>query len=825
MTTLYGSLRLRPTRIGFLVSPTNMAEIRRIMQACSCLWGGVYNPIIPVCDKVPEQWRKQPFDKLTAPEMTKGYLDFFEPDVFVESESGLAARAQIENVPLYLGHPRIVSLDAFFDAVQDRRSEVPLGLNIFALYQDLYDREFKFLRRHDQGVALFEKSETTGAFVEAAFGGFPEQGFLSANAQAYVDTFNPLQLAPTAENWTKVIKERCSTPLTFTTHRIKRQPQGYGEPTLFVVDPNNSLDLIDLWNLRQFNPNVLPVNIEWADQAKEFLRELIVTNYRPLPGNRHGFMISTTVQVGRSISEDRAKAVVIPTFSDLPSGSWGFKLWYERIWDVDRVEDQISQPRRARISAASKDLELPVSTERSELSARFPSLSPEFASLYGYGKARWTNVLKLHTYGNWESVGLVLPSDFTKEGLPRLRLGGPAFVSREGLVLPQRYKDHGEHLSLLTGTQAIVEWLSQHDVEAKPSDPGRIADQILSAIGGFWGAYLFADAETLKLLDDMAKSVRRYNDGTIEEFEDRAAPVDVWEKLISRRKNQQHLPRLSLDEFVKANILKLGISVECPNCMKKNWCSLHNLDEQVTCERCLKEFSFPQGGLNFRNTPWQYRVVGPFSVPNFAAGAYATVLALRLFSQNLGSHAQLTYSTNLDITIGQDKLKQEIDFTFWYLRDHLIDQDEEPVLVFGEAKSFATQSFKPEDINRMEILATKFPGAFFVFATLKDTLSDDERSMIGKLALWGREPLANGLQRAPVIVLTGTELFSDWHVTQAWKDCGDKRGQFAAASYLQLDNLWTLADITQQVYLGLPDRFAALRGQLSAARPLINGAS
>jgi hypothetical protein len=815
MTTLYGSLRLRPTRIGFLVSPTNMAEIRRIMQACSCLWGGLYNPIIPVCDEIPEQWRKPPFDKTTAVELTKGYLDFFEPDVFVESESGLAARAQIENMDLDLGHSRIVSLDAFFDAVQDRRSEVPLGLNIFALYQDLYDREFKFVRRHDQGVALLGRSATTAAFVEAAFGGFPERGFLSGNAKAYVDAFNPLQLAPTAENWIRVIKEGCATPLTFTTYSIKQRPHGYSEPTLFVVDPNDSLDLIDLWNLRQFNPNVLPVNLEWADQAKDFLRELIVTNYRLLPGNPHGFMICTTVQVGRSISEDRAKAIVFPIFSDAPSGSCVFKLWYERIWNVDRVEDHLPQPRRARVAAASKDLELPVSTERSELSARFPSLSPEFAPLYGDGAARWTNVLKLHTYGNQESIALVLPSDFTKEGLPRLRLGGHTFVSREGLVLPQKYKDHGEHLSLLTGTKTIIEWLRQRGIEARPSDAGRIADQVLNAIGGVWGAYLFADAETLRLLDDMAKSVRRYNDGTMEEFEDRAAPVEVWEKLISRRKSQQRLPRLSLDEFVKANILKLGFSVECPNCMKKNWCSLRNLDEQIICERCLKEFSFPQGSLNFRNTPWQYRVVGPFSVPNFAAGAYATVLALRLFFQNLGSHAQLTYSTNLDITIRQDKLKQEIDFTFWYLRDHLIDQDEEPVLVFGEAKSFATQSFKPEDVNRMETLATKFPGAFFVFATLKDTLSDDERSMIGKLALWGREPLANGLQRAPVIVLTGTELFSDWHVTQAWKDCGDKRGQFAAASYLQLDNLWTLADLTQQIYLGLPDKYAELRQRLT----------
>ena len=45
MTTLYGSLRLRPTRIGFLVSPTNMAALRRVMQVCTCLWGGAYKAL------------------------------------------------------------------------------------------------------------------------------------------------------------------------------------------------------------------------------------------------------------------------------------------------------------------------------------------------------------------------------------------------------------------------------------------------------------------------------------------------------------------------------------------------------------------------------------------------------------------------------------------------------------------------------------------------------------------------------------------------------------------------------------------------------------
>ncbi len=83
MTTLYGSLKLRPTRIGFLVDPTSLDNVRRIMQVCTCLWGGLYNPIIPVCNELPEQWR----DRERSPQrLTENYLRFFEPDVFVECQ-------------------------------------------------------------------------------------------------------------------------------------------------------------------------------------------------------------------------------------------------------------------------------------------------------------------------------------------------------------------------------------------------------------------------------------------------------------------------------------------------------------------------------------------------------------------------------------------------------------------------------------------------------------------------------------------------------------------------------------------------------------------
>lgn len=155
--------------------------------------------------------------------------------------------------------------------------------------------------------------------------------------------------------------------------------------------------------------------------------------------------------------------------------------------------------------------------------------------------------------------------------------------------------------------------------------------------------------------------------------------------------------------------------------------------------------------------------MGPFSVPNYAGGAYATVLALNTFARDLDSnHANITYATNLHFGFGDDKLI-EVDFTLWYQRGRIIDLEEEPVLVFGEAKSFASESFRQEDVDRMRQLGERFPGAFLVFATLKDALSDTEKKLVGDLALWGRAVLTDGRPHSPVIVLTGTELFAQWY--------------------------------------------------------------
>jgi hypothetical protein len=800
--TLSASLRLRPTRIGFLVRPDDLPSIQKIFQLCTCLWGGVYNPIIPVCDALPEPWRDHPVLTPTGVELGRGYLRFFEPDVFAEAEDGLAECLGIAGTNIEFVQPRIMPLQQLLAPENDRESDARFGLTVFDIYQELYDREFKFVHRAEHGVAVFESNTPDAEFLAAAFGAFPLEGALAPLAQAYQDAFNPVTLAPTPENWAKVLEQQLRLPLHFSRYGLDRDAHGWHEPTLFVADPASPLDLVDLWNIRLFHPQIMPVNLSWFLDRRDFLATFIERSYRPLPGNPNGVMITPTIEFGRSIGEARAKELI--ETAGLTKGTearFAWKLWYDRIWEQNR-EDTVIRAKRARITADARDFDVTLGETGSERSVQFASLSPDFARPHGRGSARWVNVLTLSRFGHHEELALMLPSDCPDL---RMRLGSSIFVSREGFVLPQQYKDQREYLQVVTGQQAMTAWLGAHGVIATRSDPGRVADQLLKSLNGVWGSHLIADRATLRLLDEMAKSVRTYPDGRTEQYPDRAVDVNRWKELVGRRAKTRMGGRIDLDSFINAGVLRLGLALECTNCGKKNWVGLAALDEELQCERCLGTYRFPQGSLDFRRTPWQYRVVGPYSVPNYAAGAYATILALRCFGRGLGGHdAKITYATGLDLRIGAGA-PIEVDFALWYQRSAFFDEEDDPVTIFGESKSFASEGFKAVDVARMRSVAEQFPGAFFAFATLKDELSATEKTLIGELALWGRDRLPDRRPRAPVIVLTGTEMFAPWYISENWKELGGAHARLVAHPSVQLDNLWTLANFTQQLYLGLPD--------------------
>jgi hypothetical protein len=75
--------------------------------------------------------------------LADAYIRFFEPDVFVEAEAGLAIEAGIEDLKRF-GWERVAPLRKFVRPEDKRHDDFAFGLSVLDIYKELYAKEFKF---------------------------------------------------------------------------------------------------------------------------------------------------------------------------------------------------------------------------------------------------------------------------------------------------------------------------------------------------------------------------------------------------------------------------------------------------------------------------------------------------------------------------------------------------------------------------------------------------------------------------------------------------------------------------------------------------------
>lgn len=821
MNDIYATIRLRPTRIGFLVKPTDMASVRKIMRVCTCLWGGIYNPIIPVIHTSPKEWRPQKHDRIKGLGVTKRYIEFFEPDIFVESESGLLKKAGLGALQKEHDFRRhVISLDQFL-APRDHRdwSEPALGLSIADIFRDLYEKQRQFKLRKERSAVLVKPDRSSG-LVEAIFGAYPRQKDTAYITRGYKEVFEPKETKASPEIWLHVFKKGVTTPLRVTDYELDAPRNWSNDRLIYVFDPQKSTDLIDLWNLRlQPNP-VLPVPVNWFTDLADTIRTWILADHRPVRGNSFGLMHHATVVFSRSIDKTRG-GELIKSLKEFPTGALHAGFQGTPLWINQYTGDDHLSYRARRLEVTHKEhrttsmVREDKSSKGKDLSVKFESLEPTFAQRFGGHDDRWANVVSISSAGYSEKIATVFPFNMFHRRWPRLAYvgGDDVVIGSEGWVFARRFKNIDLTMSLLTREEAIIGSLKERGIEAKLSEPGYIAQQMLDHLGGLWGVHLLKDLTTLQLLNKMAGGVRiRRNDtNTVEEtFELRSAPVKDWTDLISRRQETYSLPDLLLSDFTDRNIIRLGLETDCPHCHAKNWHSLTLTDYALACERCLNQYKFPQATLHEGNKNWHYRVVGPFSVPDYGRGAYSALLTLRLIQGFSGSGLpEMTFSTAMKLKF--DGIDAEVDFILWRGEVRHDDFHAAPDLIIGEAKSLGQgELIKPKDLDQLKKVGKHLPGAILVLSVLRDSFTDTEKAILRQFVKWGRRPDIWGKPTNPVLLLTANELFIRHCVSDTWKELGEPHKTFS--DFRSTRTIQEFAEATQSIYLGLPSVYED-RGQ------------
>ena len=169
------------------------------------------------------------------------------------------------------------------------------------------------------------------------------------------------------------------------------------------------------------------------------------------------------------------------------------------------------------------------------------------------------------------------------------------------------------------------------------------------------------------------------------------------------------------------------------------------------------------------NRNWTYRVVGPFSVPDYGRGSYSALLALRVLDRYRSAMDRMTFATAMSLSF--DGIQREVDFIAWHGEERMQETHRPPQLIIGEAKSLGQGELITAKIpGQLKTVAVKLPDAVVVIVVLRDHFTSAEKKILKKFVTWGRRVNAYGEPTNPVLLLTSHELTMDHDLSWTSKE-------------------------------------------------------
>jgi hypothetical protein len=737
---------------------------------------------------MPKTWREGPLKAPKAKSVVLGFIDAFDPDIFVQFS---------KHVPTYIKdlRIRIIKPDEIWETLKGRKALSPkYGIGILELFNDLFRKHFEYKAKYPVKISIPVLPKQFTLFWASLLGEIPSK-LMPLIKEHYLEPLEIVHEKFTPDKISNLLKANVIFPRRLTQHGLDRyRRSGIGRDAYcFFMDAAKTDDIIDYWNLRALGRNVMPI-------PKQFLSndQLQATIIGFLKAHRVHWAHNETVCDKASIVRSRnstmdeleayAKTLRIKPKANDPSKDGFFLLqhWYPRVWDEWARDKDRADPDDFYGDEDSIEL-----TEFDDLKISFHPLLPKFADKYAYhGEPRCANEISFLLYGSNEYLAEVFPRS-GGENLIRAISSLGSFrdywrIGRNGLV--KLVKDNSsEYWEIPEAQKVLFAWLKDQGWEANLSAPGLLAKQIYRSLDGH--IFTLANEKLLGLLEHM-------NGGTVQSSgqpvkknivrQSRELPIAE----IRNRLQDSSMRSDLCDYLISKGIFRVGLRIQCPYCIRESWFPVDQIEKTFACPLCLNVF--PSIG-NIENATWCYKTTGPFSVSNYADGAYATLLALDFFNDRrlvtMRISPALSFTANAR---GKDEI--EADFAlFW---EDSIYGERRNGLVFGECKTYGR--FNRKDFIRMRLLAKSYPGAVLVFSTLRRTLTGVEVKELTRIAKMGRKYWKNERPINPVLILTGNEIFSFYGPPHCWEDAGLK------SKFDHLAGLLDICDATQQIYLNLP---------------------
>lgn len=795
MGSAYANVKLRPVRFGFLVPYGDTEKLREAIRINSFLWGGIYNPIIPTFDKVPNKIPRHLKDQVRNKNYIKNHIDTYRPDFLVVFEDSVETDSKIDNVPLLPKKDIFIGFETW--------NWPHYGIGAFEILNHIANHEYKYVERNPKRFIVPTFSGKHSLFLASVFGEWSVD-ILEVFEKGYTQFFNSEKLPITIDDFTDYLGQRIFFPSRVTGYKVKAQ--NASECILFL-DATQFIDIVHYWNLRALGFYVIPIakQATKSSSMRDFVVQAVERNFHP--SNYPGSWCITAYESSStpflsSPAKDYLDEIGIPfrqpikdgerpkdkvTFSYLPLvGDESFEHNFRPNINRPIVKD-------ARFSFAD--------TPRIEI--KLPN--PDFLHS-GIRSAAYANDIDLTLHHDKELMAEAIPEGDRVMAIALDGFNFPEFRFRDGrITYLASFADETLVLKLPRAEDIFLRWFQNSDYAMKLSAAGRIGKQMLKSLGGINWIWLLRNKQMFDLLHT---DFRKGNLGPTNEkqrtvrIESKSVSYDILiGKLKMLANTREAVWKRSGDDLLrqllKANIIQLGIELNCTFCNQPSWHSINDLSYQIQCPNCLEVIDLPTYSPKKLLT-WAYRTLGAFSPATSDYGSYSVLLTLGFFSKTLNRRTTPIFG----LEIWPKAEKQSADNTTesdlaLFFRDDFVFASR-PDLIFAECKTY-NKPFSEKDIRTMTQLSERFHGSYFVFSTLETQLNAKEKKLIRAFnkQLGKRDPSYLGTK---LLILTGTELYSEKEPPYCWEGKLNNIPEHAHA-ILMNRRLRGLCELTQRIYL------------------------
>ncbi len=676
-TTL--TVSYRPLRIGFCVNENNINEIILAAQINTILWGGIYNPIIPVGSNK---------------RLSSALVKLFNVDF-------LYAVNETENLKQFIEKYEKGELPNLFHALifqQDQRNYVRNGvLDISNIIDRYWDKEINSSRTSDFVLPKWEQTDPLDRLFNLEFGSFPSQyNSIYKYEEAYKIGLKAriVKIAPTAQIPVKLAHK--TVPIVMTTDNLEviLNMRVVGRDGIFIGDHTKASDLMNYWNVRASGTHLSFVPVQYTERVVPYVKDYFEdikqhTQNSPFyQGANIWYDPSLGEEIVKTVSANFLAQNEVRTHHRINSLTWEVQSDKPGIPTFENLSVLASVDKESS-NSPSISFQLPQKPFNKNTYNNRQLLAFDFDPITQFEYIGYTLKLPdLTDLNEWYSRKIT----FNPDSL-RLTNGKPTLIIQ--------VHDQTEKVFPIRNQELILKLFERSGITAKSSQAGHITQRLIEQMGKLDNCRVFKITGVRKLMDQLSANTltTRGNATRVIWDEDPVTHQSSFtkhERLFIQQRTQPNLTTSEVFDFlIEKNVFRVGLEPTCPNCNLSFWLAIKDARDEVQCEYCGYTFKI---AMQLRGiSDWKFRRSGLFGKDNNQEGALPVILTLMQLERR-SSWDRFAFSTALKLDSTTLGIDCETDFAVIDSNSH----NDQVNMAIGECKT--RDEITDEDIHNLTLV-------------------------------------------------------------------------------------------------------------------------